>query len=308
MDGTKIDWADATWNPVTGCLHRCSYCYARKIAQRYGKQKNETLCTKDGQPYKWGFHYTTDEHNGQKVYTLLERAYATHYDCEKFEEIRRPCPYPFGFAPTFHRYRMDEYTRKNKKRDIFVCSMADLFGEWVPEEWKVQAIKACREAPQHRYLFLTKNPNGVPSAIFWGEATEVWWPDNMWFGTTVGTQADLADKVKELINISGNIFLSIEPIHGPINLITVDRGDLIIHPLTGEAFWLGGGTKGLNRVKWVIVGAETGNRKDKVIPEREWIMSIKRQCAEAGVSLWMKESLRELMGQDFCQDKPWWNG
>lgn len=20
---TKIDWADATWNPVTGCLHGC---------------------------------------------------------------------------------------------------------------------------------------------------------------------------------------------------------------------------------------------------------------------------------------------
>lgn len=32
---TKIDWCDATWNPVTGCLHGCEYCYARKIAHRF---------------------------------------------------------------------------------------------------------------------------------------------------------------------------------------------------------------------------------------------------------------------------------
>ena len=34
-DKTKIDWADATWNPVTGCFHECEYCYARGIAYRY---------------------------------------------------------------------------------------------------------------------------------------------------------------------------------------------------------------------------------------------------------------------------------
>lgn len=31
---TKIEWADSTWNPVTGCLHGCEYCYARRIAER----------------------------------------------------------------------------------------------------------------------------------------------------------------------------------------------------------------------------------------------------------------------------------
>lgn len=33
---TKIDWCDSTWNPVTGCRHDCAYCYARKIAERFG--------------------------------------------------------------------------------------------------------------------------------------------------------------------------------------------------------------------------------------------------------------------------------
>lgn len=35
MDKTKIEWCDSTWNPVTGCLHGCEYCYARQIAERF---------------------------------------------------------------------------------------------------------------------------------------------------------------------------------------------------------------------------------------------------------------------------------
>lgn len=36
MYKTKIDWAETTWNPVTGCLHGCEYCYAWRIAERFG--------------------------------------------------------------------------------------------------------------------------------------------------------------------------------------------------------------------------------------------------------------------------------
>ena len=36
---TKIDWCDSTWNPVTGCLHGCEYCYARRIAERFRARK-----------------------------------------------------------------------------------------------------------------------------------------------------------------------------------------------------------------------------------------------------------------------------
>jgi len=30
---SKIEWTDYTWNPITGCLKNCDYCYARKMAE-----------------------------------------------------------------------------------------------------------------------------------------------------------------------------------------------------------------------------------------------------------------------------------
>lgn len=42
---TKIDWCDSTWNPVTGCLHGCAYCYARKIAGAGSWQRQNMTAT-----------------------------------------------------------------------------------------------------------------------------------------------------------------------------------------------------------------------------------------------------------------------
>ena len=58
-------------------------------------------------------------------------------------------------------------------------------------------------------------------------------------------------------------------------------------------------------IEWVIVGAETGNRKGKVIPKREWIKKIMDACDKYYVPLFMKESLRGIMGDDFRQELPW---
>ncbi len=32
-----IEWTNWTWNPVTGCLHGCEYCYARRSYERFGR-------------------------------------------------------------------------------------------------------------------------------------------------------------------------------------------------------------------------------------------------------------------------------
>ena len=35
MNKSKIEWCDHTWNPITGCRHNCSYCYARRMTARF---------------------------------------------------------------------------------------------------------------------------------------------------------------------------------------------------------------------------------------------------------------------------------
>ncbi len=314
MDGTRIDWADSTWNLVTGCLHGCGYCYARKIAQRFGVRDNETLCLQDGRLYELGKHYAIIEHNGQKVYWLYERAYALQADIESGRFEIRACPYPFGFAPTFHRYRLREYANKKRGREIFVCSMADIFGDFIPMDIIRAVFTVCQQSLQHRYLFLTKNIERYrelhPAETWPGTSIPIVWPDNAWAGFSATDQEDLEAVALDSQWLPKQCFVSIEPIHGPVDLSQVEvkgRG-AFINLLTGDRSWMFGGDQAGAKLKWVIVGAETGNRVGKVIPEREWIMSIKRQCQKAGVSLWMKESLRELMGEDFSQDKPCWNG
>lgn len=65
-------------------------------------------------------------------------------------------------------------------RNIFTCSMADLFGNWVPKEWIEAVLRVVRENPQWNFLFLTKFPLRM---------TEFEYPDNAWLGTTVDLQA-----------------------------------------------------------------------------------------------------------------------
>ena len=57
--------------------------------------------------------------------------------------------------------------------------------------------------------------------------------------------------------------------------------------------------------EWVIFGAETGNRKGKVIPKKEWVDNAVRMCRNMGAAVFMKDSLRGIMGPDFVQEYPW---
>ena len=56
--------------------------------------------------------------------------------------------------------------------------------------------------------------------------------------------------------------------------------------------------------KWTIIGAETGRRKDKVIPERKWIEDIVNECKENGTAVFMKSSLADIWGEPLIQEFP----
>ena len=255
MYKTKIDWCDSTWNPVTGCLHECPYCYARRMVKRFGKELPDA--------------------SGYGVANFNERLHL-------LENRVEGNPYPYLFEPTFHAYRLEDPKKWTEPRTIFVCSMADLFGEWVPEEWILDVFRAMQDAPQHRYLMLTKNPSRfsrIPEEYFRGNA-------EIWIGTTVTGRNDF----ERLLDLSDSWktgakwFVSAEPL---LEDISDDLADCF------------------SAMDWVIVGAESGNRRDKVVPRREWIERIVRCCEPVGTPVFMKESVRKIMGDGFRQDFPW---
>ncbi len=247
-DKTKIDWCDASWNPVTGCFHGCEYCYARRMAHRYAGSLNS-----DG-----GLH-------------VLDKPYRGNIGPILFKVE----PYPYDFDPTFHRYRLDIPSRWQRPRTIFVCSMADLFGDWVPDEWIQEVFDACRKAPQHRYLFLTKNPDRY---LKLNDSCKLPSDKNFWYGSSVTVPEDRC-----FASPIHNTFLSIEPILSEFE----NTNNL--------QFFL----------NWVIIGAETGNRKNKVIPEAKWIARITETCDFYDIPVFMKSSIKDLMEEDFRQEYPW---
>lgn len=277
MNKTRIEWCDMTFNPVTGCLNSCPYCYARKSASRLNGNfciRHEKLCCLSDLASEKIIN--PEKSNGRIL--LVQRN-------PMFELVgpitlkNKTAPYPFGFEPTFHRYRLNEPQKIKKTQNIFVCSMADMFGDWVPDEWIAEVFKACEAAPQHNYLFLTKNPKAYKRVA--PPATE-----NIWLGTTVNNNADLGTRGFDLFTVmqgmTDNVksFLSIEPLQQ-----SLDRGTFSID------------ISHLCHFDWVIIGAETGNRKDKIIPEKGWIDEIVNTCEKHGVPVFMKDSLVPIVGE-----------
>ena len=176
--------------------------------------------------------------------------------------------YPFGFVPTLHKYRMD-YPQKIKiGSNIFVCSMADLFGEWVQDGWIDEVFKACAKNPLHNYLFLTKNPKRYKEL---DEKQLLPRHDNMWYGSSITCADDLEKNDFDLYGV--HRFFSIEPLLDDVS----EKHNLFMQVM--------------KCVEWVIIGAESGNRKGKVTPKIEWIQNNIEVCGQYGIPVFMKDSL-----------------
>jgi hypothetical protein len=188
--------------------------------------------------------------------------------------IESIAPYPYYFDPTFHRYRLGEPQKKKKPQTVFVGSMCDLFGEWVPDEWIAEVFKACAAAPWHRYLFLTKNP-----ARYADLRAKDMLPPEHWYGITRdGKNAP----GRSIWKAGCKFFASYEP-------LLEDIGDC-------------------GRYPWIIIGAETGARKGKAAPRREWVERL-ADCVSARnnyTKVFMKDSLIPVMGEEnMLREFPW---
>lgn len=226
QDGDNIEWALWSWNPVTGCLHNCSYCYARDIADRFYTQK---------------------------------------------------------FAPSFIPGRLSapantpvpaEAARNLGHKNVFTCSMADLFGRWVPREWIEAVLQTVADNPQWNFLFLTKFPVRLSEFEF---------PANAWLGTTVDAQARVANAERAFSKVRGGVkWLSCEPLLEPLTFSSLDMFD------------------------WVVIGgASKSTQTPEFRPPREWVQHLEGQARRAGCKVYEKtnllERIKEYPGQTDAQ-------
>ena len=120
MYNSKIEWTEATWNPLRGCARvseGCRFCYAERVADRFSGtgQPYEGLTTrgKDGQP-RWNNEIMLVPHM-----------------------LKKPLSW-------------------KQPRRIFVNSMSDLFHEKVPFDYIQQVFDVMRQASWHEFQILTK--------------------------------------------------------------------------------------------------------------------------------------------------------
>ena len=272
MNNTRIDWCDSTWNPVTGCKGGCDYCYARSIANRFGGWTTGGVKT------------TQNFFSDPPVLDsplLLER---------KSGKVVK-APYPFAFTPTFHRYRLEEPLKKQKGQNIFVGSMSDLFGRWVPTKWIVEVLDICRKAPQHNYLFLTKFPERYVELDHLALLPH---EENFWYGATITNAKQMkraADSIGQLRQ-EVRSFFSMEPL-----MEDVARSEAWEMSYNGAY------------ANWIIIGAMTGLGSESQQPCREWVERIVDDAKNElspfyPIPVFMKDNLRKVWGRDLIQEFP----
>jgi protein gp37 len=183
--------------------------------------------------------------------------------------------YPQQFEPTFYpdRLRAPANTRRPaaltrpQDRNVFVCSMADLFGKWVPEDWIRPVFAEVRAHPAWNFLFLTKFPQRLQELQ---EALDGF-PPNAWLGCTVDTQARVQTAERAFRQLTAPVkWLSVEPMLERITFHTLDVFD------------------------WVVMGGLTAspfNGTPAFQPDWAWVEHLWDQARRVGVPVYWKENL-----------------
>ncbi len=188
-----------------------------------------------------------------------------HCYAERFAERFRGTPgHPFatGFTPTLRPERLGQPHRWRTRRMVFVNSMSDLFGEFVPDDFIEKVFEVMRATPQHTYQVLTKRAARMKAWV--NRRPWVGGCSNIWLGVSVEDQKYGMPRIDLLRATRAAVrFLSIEP---------------LLEALPGLD---------LAGIHWVIVGGESGTRARPM--QADWARAIRDQCVQAGTKFFFKQ-------------------
>ncbi len=215
-----------------------------------------------------------------------------HCYAETFAERFRGVPghpYEQGFDLRLVPEKLAEPLRWSKPKMVFVNSMSDLVHEGVPTEYIVRVARVMEKASWHTFQVLTKRSERMRDLLR-GELRFAAGLPNVWWGVSVENRRHGLPRIEHLREAPAKVrFLSVEP-------LLEDLGDL-----------------NLAGIHWVIVGGESGLGARPM--RKEWVVSVRDQCSEAGVPFFFKQwggvrkgkAGRELEGRTW-DERPVING
>lgn len=167
---------------------------------------------------------------------------------------------------------------------IFTSSLTDVFIEQI-DNYRDEMWDIIRKCPQHTFQILTKRPERIKENLpaFWDEIK-----NHVWLGTSVGSQSG-ESRALELIKLrplATTLFLSLEPLHGPINFRWSYCNKIGNVPQNTDQHEL------LKNMDWVIVGGESGNENGKYRYRPckiSWIQTLIDHCREAETPIFVKQ-------------------
>ena len=260
---SKIEWTDASWNPISGCSKvstGCQKCYAERLFPRvYGR--NRVAIKADGQP----------------------------------EESR-----PRKFTDVWlHPDRLEQPLHWKKPRMIFVNSMSDLFHEDIEFSFIDHVFQVMFLAGQHTFQILTKRPARMLEYCNRYGGTKKLWPlPNVWLGISCENQETADERIPILLQVPAAVrFLSCEPLLDEIDF----QYPKTIWP-DGPQMCCSGqecGCMGMpvdppimysmkDKIHWIICGGESGPGYRPM--NLEWARSIRDQCKATGVPFFFKQT------------------
>ena len=205
----------------------------------------------------------------------------------------------------------------SKPKRIFVCSMSDLFGEEVPEDFIIDVLAHIADVKKNHHIFqvLTKRAERMNQFLTspkfrkkMAERRVVWPVPHVWLGVSAENQQYADERIPLLLHTPAYVrFVSAEPLLGPINLrLQRDHCDLCggtgilarwpkgkCHVCKGKGeIWVRERRRDeYVRLDWVIVGGESGKGARPM--DSGWVRSLRAQCHQANVAFFFKQMAKK---------------